>query len=95
MLQWVEIGLQILICVYLFFIRSQLNICNEIDIDCYKILQAILTTYLRKVEIRTYKSYRKKQTNVAIINKSGVLVSLLELWFKENEWQLNFRLNYN
>jgi hypothetical protein len=31
---------------------------------------------------------------MAIINKSGVL-SLLELWFKENEWQLNFRLNYN
>jgi hypothetical protein len=22
-------------------------------------------------------------------------LGLLELWFKENEWQLNFRLNYN
>jgi hypothetical protein len=27
---------------------------------------------------------------MAIINKS-TLLSLLELWFKENEWQLNFR----
>jgi hypothetical protein len=30
---------------------------------------------------------------MAIINQG--LAWLLELWFKENEWQLNFRLNYN
>jgi hypothetical protein len=37
----------------------------------------------------------KENKYMAIINKSGSLLGLLELWFKENEWQLNFRLNYN
>jgi hypothetical protein len=34
----------------------------------------------------TYKSYRKKQTNTWLLLINQSLLSLLELWFKENEW---------